>query len=244
MLFENKISAAHCIVEKYFKHSLSPADLVVLLGAHNLTSTFEKGVKRHDVNEIHVHPDWNAFSQSYDADIAILVLSEFVTFTNYIRPVCMPTDDDIIDGATGSIVGWGLTENRTRAHLEYPKQTLTNALNASYCLTTDSYVAIFSSKRSFCGGEGDGSPKKGDSGGGFFVLSAFGWMQYGIISAQRINAVGRVDVNSFSIYTNVKLFTNWIDKTVSKAGLVVKTVSEAAKKIVTLDCNYVLDNSR
>lgn len=55
------------------------------------------------------------YDDKYDADIAVLVLSDNVTFTIYIQPVCMPADDVVVDSATidvkGTVVGWGLAEN-------------------------------------------------------------------------------------------------------------------------------------
>lgn len=60
------------------------------------------------------------------------------------------------------------------------------------------------------------------------------WVQYGIISALRINASGIVDINSFAIYTNVKLFQNWINDTVRGTGGVVMTATEK----INVDCHY------
>lgn len=146
----------------------------MLLGAYNLSAKVEKGVLQREVNEIHVHPDWKVYSDKYDADLAIFVLSKNVTFTNYIRPICMPSDEAIYINVRGSIVGWGIADNGTKTNLEFPRHATTIAFNASYCLTTDPYLAFLSSTRTFCGTGGDGSPNKGDSGGGFFVLSGSG----------------------------------------------------------------------
>lgn len=120
----------------------------------------EAGTLRSKVNDIYVHPDWKDYDLSYDADIAILVLNGTVIFSNLIRPVCMPTDNVITHGVRGSIVGWGLTENGTAKHLQYPRQAYTNALNASYCLTADPELAYLSSTRTYCGRGRDGGPNK------------------------------------------------------------------------------------
>lgn len=79
-------------------------DVIVLLGAYNLDVKIENGVQHRDVEHVHIHPDWRAFSEKYDADLAILVLSEIVEFTKYIRPICIPENDPPVD-AYGSIVG-------------------------------------------------------------------------------------------------------------------------------------------
>lgn len=211
-----------------------PIDIVVMLGAYNLSVKNETGSLRSKVIDIYLHPDWNDYKLSYDADIALLVLNETVTFSNQIRPICLPTDDVITDSVRGSIVGWGLTENAIDNHLQYPRHAYTNALNASYCLTEDPELAFLSSTRTFCGRGKDGGPNRGDSGGGFFVLYGSIWVQYGVISALRVNASGIVDPDSFAIYTNVKLFRNWIHETVEETGAVIITATEK----VNVNCLY------
>lgn len=52
-----------------------PEDIVVRLGAHNITAESEEGAENRNISEIHVHDDWHPFNNIYDADIAILVLS-------------------------------------------------------------------------------------------------------------------------------------------------------------------------
>lgn len=207
---------------------------MVHLGAYNLSSINEEGAIKKSVSQIHVHPDWTIFSIKYDADIAILVLSDNVTFSNFIQPVCIPTNDTTIDSATlnveGFIIGWALEGNQTR--VELPRHAVTKALNASYCLTTDPLLASFSSERTFCGGYDKGTPNIGDSGGGFLVLSGSAWVQFGIISAMRTNKAGQV-LNSFPIYTNVRLFKSWIFEMTDGA------VGEANGMRINLHCQYL-----
>ncbi|KAH8385649.1 hypothetical protein KR200_005317, partial [Drosophila serrata] len=48
-------------------------------------------------------------------DIALLRLKRSVSFTDYVRPICLPTDEDLrknlFVGYTMDVAGWGLTEN-------------------------------------------------------------------------------------------------------------------------------------
>lgn len=112
------------------------------------------------------------------------------------------------------------------------KNSQTKALNASYCLTTDPFLARFSSERTFCTGYDNGTPNVGDSGGGFLVLSGSAWVQFGIISAMRSNAAGLV-LNSFPINTNVRLFKSWIFEMTDGA------VGEANGMKINLHCQYL-----
>lgn len=205
------------------------------LGAYDLSSKNEEGAVTRSVSKIDVHPDWNVYKKKFDADIAILTLSENVTFSDFIQPVCIPANDTAIDDAPinvkGFIIGWALEGNQT--HAEIPRHAHTKVLNASYCLTTDPHLAQFASQRTFCGENDNISPNLGDSGGGFLVLSGWAWVQFGIISASRTNQTGHIRSNSFSIYTNAKHFRSWIvEKTDGEA-------SEANGMNIFLNCEYI-----
>lgn len=223
--WKKKLSAAHCIQQKFSPKKLSPDNLTVRLGAHNITAKSELGMVERNVTAIHVHPQWDVYENEYDSDIAILVLNDKVMFTNFIQPVCMP-GDVALDGVVGPIVGWGITNNGTIAVT--PQYTVTKILNASYCYKKDPPIISFSSSNTFCGGEGDGTPNKGDSGGGMFAVSNSSWMQYGIISAVRTNETGHVMQDSFAVYTNIILFKSWI----------VDTAKMNDNMTITLRCHY------
>lgn len=238
------ISAAHCIQRKNSLAILSPQDLVVLLGAYNITAMDQSGTVKANVTEIHVHPEWDPyFTPTYDADVAILVLSHSISFTKYIRPICIPTDSTHIDSATidinGTIIGWGLSKNTNLN--DVPRQASIQALNDTFCYKVDSGMASFSSSRTFCGGVGDGIPELGDSGGGFYVFSKNAWVQYGIVSGIRTNETGHVIMDSFSIYTNVKAFRKWILDTVRQTG--VRVNEELKIVLVTLQCLFNRGNT-
>lgn len=236
ILNKNTISAAHCLHRKNTQIKLRPVDVIVLVGAYDLTSKNERGVLQRNVSEIYVHPEWNSQSENYDADLAVLLLSESVTFSDYIQPVCVPSDDTVIDGASGSVVGWGFTENENRANLQFIKHAFSTALEDGYCYTKSPGTAQISSPRMFCGQGIDGSPHSGDSGGGFYVDSGSGWVQHGIVSAIRSTTpTGDVDENEIVIYTNVKKFKSWIVETVLQTGGVVGEVKRLKK---SLSCQY------
>ncbi|XP_037027728.1 uncharacterized protein LOC119068294 [Bradysia coprophila] len=238
---KNVLTAAHCVHQKYPVRKLAPQDVTVLLGAYNLDLKIESGAQQKDVNEIYVHPDWSAFSIKYDADLAILVLNETVVFTRYIHPICMPVDDPPID-VKGSVVGWGLTENSTMRPSSHLRLTTTKILNDSYCYTTKPKFAFVSSTRVFCSDGESGSPSRGDSGGGFFILSGKSWVQYGIVSAGEIDTKGNAIPNGFTIYTNVRSFRYWIDEMVRKSGYSEVSFRESEK--IDLLCNYEVVGER
>lgn len=117
---------------------LSPDEITVRLGAYNLTNRAEKDAVDRNVTVIHVHPDWKFHEERYDADISILVLSENITYSTHIRPICMPPGKYLIDGLVGTVVGWGVTENKTAEGI--PRKIEINALSDTNCYETDKDV--------------------------------------------------------------------------------------------------------
>lgn len=223
-----EFSAAHCMQGKGSLQKLSPNDIIVLLGAYNLTVNDEIGSIKKNVTEILIHPEWNVMQEDYDADVAILVLSEKISFTEYIKPVNLPADEVVIDGAVihhvnGTIVGWGISENKT--HEPIPRQAELQALNDSYCYRSRKNIVTLSSHRTFCAGLGDGAPNNGDSGGGLFVNNDSMWVQYGVISAIITDALGNVELKSIAVFSNVKAVKKWIVETIGTM-------------MINLNCSY------
>lgn len=209
-----------------------PENVIVRLGAHNLSSSNEEGAVSKNVGQIDVHDDWNVYSERFDADIAILTLTDNITFSNYIQPVCIPAPDETVGpilNFKGYIIGWA-PSNRSRVEtLKHAKATV---LNATYCYDRDPYLSHYSSQRTFCGWDEDGSPDVGDSGGGLLVLSGSAWVQVAIISATRTNRMGQVSAEAPAIYTNIREFRSWIvEKTYGAVG-----VANGMKLI--LNCTY------
>ncbi|KAL0197311.1 hypothetical protein M9458_005851, partial [Cirrhinus mrigala] len=57
------------------------------------------------VSQVVVHPEYN--NLPYDNDMALLHLSSPVTFTNYIRPVCLAAEGSTFNSDTVWVTGWG-----------------------------------------------------------------------------------------------------------------------------------------
>lgn len=84
----------------------------MVLGAYNLSITESETVSI-GVENIFIHKDWNLTSHGYDADIAILVLKNHVTFNRYIQPICLikPSSRNLLDITKGFPVGFGYDED-------------------------------------------------------------------------------------------------------------------------------------
>lgn len=198
--------------------------MVAHYGIYNYSATMmESEAVASNVSEIFIHPDWDAFSIDYDGDIAILVLSDDIHFNTHIRPVFIPTVFNNDTDMSGTVVGWGETENGT--YEATPRQVAVKVVSNEDCHRNDSFMAIISSERQFCGVGLDGTPAFGDSGGGLFVQhSDYNWIQYGIFSALRVTKTGQIIPDSMVLFTNVSAHKNWILQKVTETGGIMNDV--------------------
>ncbi|XP_067285782.1 uncharacterized protein si:dkey-32n7.7 [Pseudorasbora parva] len=94
------LTAAHC-VESYVSYDIY--SLNVLLG--RLKDIFNPNQVFRYVIAVIKHPSYNNVSN--DNDIALVKLSSPVTFTDYIRPVCLASDLSVFNNGTDSwVTGW------------------------------------------------------------------------------------------------------------------------------------------
>lgn len=100
----NLYSAAHCVRYKGQIEELPAQETAILLGRHDVEAAVEFGSVQKPVRKIHIHPEWFIHTTNWDADIAILVMLEAVTFSEHIQPVCLPNDLTISNYNQGSVV--------------------------------------------------------------------------------------------------------------------------------------------
>lgn len=138
------------------------------MGKHNLESKTERDSVGSSVAQFIVHPDWNAKSIRFDADIALTVLNKPLQFSTYIKPICIWTGTtsyaDLI-GKNGVVVGWGKTEF-TALTSATPQWTVVPVVDEGTCIRSHKNFADFTSGRTFCAGvkNGNSGPCTGDSG--------------------------------------------------------------------------------
>ena len=149
------ITAAHCIHNKQDDDVRQAEEALIYLGKHYLHSqTNERDFLVSGVTKFILHPDWNAYAESFDADIAAIVLLRTIQFTNYIRPICIWTStqsyNDIVN-KQGVVAGYGKTESSVTAS-DKPYWTELPIVGESACLRSNSVFGKITSTRTFCAG--------------------------------------------------------------------------------------------
>ncbi|KAG7204080.1 hypothetical protein KM043_001931 [Ampulex compressa] len=212
------LTAAHCIKGKDL-----PSTWVlesVRLGEHN-TETDPDCVQDDEdlicadsavwvgVEEQIAHEEYRPNSREQRYDIALLRLSRDVQFTNYIKPICLPSTDSL--GQKLYVAGWGRTENRSSSNIKL-KLSLPIA-DREQCDRTYSAAGLRLGYGQICAGGQRGKDScRGDSGGPLMAL------ERALDGTGRWTAVGVVSFGPSpcglqgwpGVYTRVVDFVPWI----------------------------------
>ncbi|XP_050511896.1 phenoloxidase-activating factor 1 isoform X1 [Diabrotica virgifera virgifera] len=215
------LTAAHCVTGEV---STSVGQLTyVKLGEHDKTKERDCD-KNGNCNEkpvitgierVMFHEKYDATDRTSPNDIAVLRLNQRITYTDFIRPICLPepnegsTIDDYLTTA-----GWGLTEHdatNVKLKVDLPFRTRDD------CMTAFRSARLRLTEAQICAGGEDGKDScKGDSGGPLMKRSNenyLQWYQEGIVS------FGNEDCGTAGlpgIYTKVSKFVSWIHSRVKE----------------------------
>merc|ERR1712200_137887 len=199
------ITAAHCYNSMF-------NDLRVIVGEHNLCDGVNEGVK---VKKITLHPDYN--SKKVDNDIAVPELAEDLTFTDKIKPACLPSSETKdYSGSASTISGWGGTIG-WRPNDQQPqqprqctlKETIVKLLKGSDPMCSK-YLKTSSSKIKLCAFAKDTDACQGDSGGPLTVPENGKYTLVGVVS------YGSGCASSTpGVYVRVQGFLPWIKNLIS-----------------------------
>ncbi len=188
------LTAAHCTAGK------NPSSIDIIVGEHDWT-TKNDGQKKYDVAEIKDHQSYN--SQTINNDFSLIRLSEPLTWSDQVRPVCLPADnsDQFVD-EWSVVTGWGTTSSggsqppvlqevvlETMSNAEcrslYGSSTITNQMMCA----TGAAPALYS--KDSCQGD-SGGPLVGKNADNRFELRGVVSWGYGCASAGNPGVYARV----------------------------------------------------
>ena len=116
------------------------------------------------VEEQLVHEDYDPSSTHQRYDIALLRLTHDVTFTKFIKPICLPSNSDI--NRKVQVAGWGKTEDNKKADSEIKLKVTLPLVEKAKCMNRYSSAGVNLGEGQICaGGEAGRDSCRGDSGG-------------------------------------------------------------------------------
>uniref|UniRef100_A0A6I8RBK0 Peptidase S1 domain-containing protein n=1 Tax=Xenopus tropicalis TaxID=8364 RepID=A0A6I8RBK0_XENTR len=220
------ISAAHCFsISK--GNIYEPQNYKVNLGAYQLSVPSGIFV---DVAAVYVHPTFKGAGSI--GDIALIKLANPVQFTDYIIPVCIPTQNVVFpDGMNCIVSGWGTINQQVS--LPYPKtlqKVRVPIIGRASCdqmyhinnPTLPPYQSIIMWDM-ICAGykAGRRGSCQGDSGGPLVCPWNGSWLLAGIVSW----GFGCAQPNKPGVYTSVPAYSAWIQEYVPSLQLTQPQIS-------------------
>ncbi|XP_059621342.1 serine protease gd-like isoform X1 [Phlebotomus argentipes] len=207
------VTAAHCFFDIY-KRRVKTEDVIVILGQYNLKRPHDTGSEIVYPDSVNIHPNYGK-RNSIDSDIAVVVLTEAIRFTTYIRPACLWNETESkesIVGHKGFSAGWGRDENGN-FFTELPKQIEIPVVSDEECLRSHEAFPKITSEVTFCAGWRNGSegPCNGDSGGPLIFDREGRWTLRGVVSTSlSTDGSNTCNLNEYVVFTDVAKFRQWI----------------------------------
>ncbi|XP_076366539.1 proclotting enzyme-like isoform X2 [Tachypleus tridentatus] len=201
------LSAAHCLSHPsgYRYH---PSQLTVRLGDHHLFETDDFAQPReYFVDKTIQHPQFRR--NGFFNDIGLVKLRERVVYTIFIRPVCLPSEDEFksnpLVGHIGTVLGWGTTSYGGRSSGALQQTSIPIWANEDcnrryFQPITEGFM---------CAGfiEGGKDACQGDSGGPLLVRNTDNrWTVVGLVSFGSKCA----EPGFPGVYTRVSKYMNWV----------------------------------
>ncbi|KAM9412514.1 transmembrane protease serine 9-like isoform 1-T1 [Salvelinus alpinus] len=194
------LTAAHCF------SSTSTSNVVVYVGRLSQQGSNPNEVTR-TVTQIIRHPNYTRSTS--DNDMCLLKLSSTVTFTNFIRPVCLAAPGSSFHaGATSWVTGWGsihsgvsLPSPQTLQEVDVP------VVGNRQCNCNNGVGSI--TDNMICAGLSAGGKDscQGDSGGPMVSKQGIRWIQSGVVSFGN----GCAQANLPGVYARVSQYQTWIN---------------------------------
>ncbi|XP_022116267.2 CLIP domain-containing serine protease 14D [Pieris rapae] len=214
------ITAAHCVTSEQKLISVRLGEWDSKISADCSDNTCSDPPEDRKVLQTIVHPYFNLRGDPTH-DIAILVLDEQVNFTDFIKPVCLPTTEyvagqDYTNDNSYMTAGWGITEYKIKSTKK--RKLSINAVSYDICRAALNLGRDSRDPFIICaGGVKNKDTCQGDSGGPLIgqVVEEHevNWYLFGITSMGS-KYCGRQGTPG--VYTRVSKYMPWIENQLSR----------------------------
>ncbi|KAK7069013.1 Enteropeptidase [Halocaridina rubra] len=211
------VSAGHCFYNATHYHWV--ARLGALRRGTKFPSPYEQ--LRH-ITHIFIHPEY--VDTGFINDISLLRVNEPVSFTDYVRPVCLPPAESVIqNGRLCTLVGWGQLFEIGKIFPDTLQEVQVPLISTMECRKRTVFIPLYRlTDDMFCAGYDRGGRDAclGDSGGPLMCQEPDGaWQLVGVTS----NGYGCARPHRPGVYTKVVKYLDWMNQVMelTKNDLVV-----------------------
>lgn len=200
------LTAAHCVsMEKKF---------FALLGRFNISNDLEENWLLRNISKFVVHEDYEKNRSSYKSqdDLAVITMSEPVTYTNFIQPICLPLSETFVDDQiiTATVVGYGNSKEYS-AKQHTPKHDILTTMKNSHCaFEREEYLSLIA-KESFCGKNDSLSTCASNSGSGMYMKDQNSKFILIGVASHPVNGT-ECNPKDAVVFVDVSKYRKWIEK--------------------------------
>ena len=181
--------------------------IFVLLSGDFELGSHEGHEQKIQIEKIITHKNYD--TSNYDYDIAMIKLSNAITYTERVKPVCLPPSGmDFSAGTKCYVTGWGALQESG----SYPKrlyQAEVPLIDRRQCANTyATHHGYTITNRMRCAGYDQGKIDacQGDSGGPLVCEKDNRWYLMGAVSW----GVGCARENAYGVYADLTAFGSWV----------------------------------
>ncbi|KAL7306571.1 hypothetical protein TKK_0001260 [Trichogramma kaykai] len=201
------ISAAHCFYKSENEYWVAR---IGTTKRESLPSPYEQVLR---VDYVVTHPNYN--NTGYINDIVLLRLEKPMTFSDYVRPVCLPSREPQHDELC-TVTGWGQLYEIGRIFPETLQEVEVPVISTGMCIMQTVFSSLYRiSPGMFCAGYKAGGRDAclGDSGGPLVCPGPDNkYTLHGITS----NGFGCGQADRPGVYTKVHYYIGWIQQVVAR----------------------------
>ncbi|XP_022817190.1 serine protease easter-like [Spodoptera litura] len=220
------VTAAHCVAGAVLDIGIPK---VIRLGEYNITNKgpdcklaegggldCTEGVTRIKIEKIIPHPQYEFLDNVKWNDIALIRLKEMAPYSDFIRPICMPTKDINLsknrnDFFSMIVVGWGATENKMSSDVKLEVKVPYIPLDRCNNIYKSKKLIKLWEKQICAGGENGVDTCKGDSGGPLMYENGGEYFELaGVVSFGNVKCGKGVP----GIYSNIYQYKDWIESVI------------------------------
>ncbi|XP_031619775.1 serine protease easter-like [Contarinia nasturtii] len=216
------LTAAHCVTEnmlirrkmKLISVRLGEWDKETKIDCQN--SICSDPVLDIPIKEVIINKEYRDELINNEHDIALILLNHSVTTTNWIRPICLPIDEELkqknYDQVEMTVAGWGHTESATDSNRKM--QVTLKGISNEKCDKMYKRFNVSMKDGQFCAGGEEGFDScRGDSGSPIIWYNddeepprwyALGIVSFGLAHCAQANFAG--------VYTRIDKYIGWILK--------------------------------
>ena len=196
------LTAAHCVKD------VNGPTYTVIAGEHD-TRIHEGSEATYTVDKVYVHPRYQ--SSNKDNDIALLKTTKPITFSKYVKPVCVGKKR-VSPGTRCYVTGWGRKKSNGRMSAVL-QEAMLPVVETSVCHRKNLHaLGIEVSDAMLCGGDAGMTKKNGchgDSGGPYVCRVSSSWQLHGIVSHGDSKCDAEI---AYTVFARVSHFSGWIGK--------------------------------